>query len=76
MEWLNGTVLPNFEGRILSFDAAAAIRCAPLHVPDRKPDRDAMIAAKALVHNFTVVTRNVKDFATMGVKLLNPWTTL
>ncbi len=34
---------------------------------------DALIGATALVHGMTVVTRNVKDFAPMGVKVLNPW---
>jgi toxin FitB len=44
-----------------------------LHVPDPRPERDALIAATALVHGMTVVTRNVADFAPMGVALLNPW---
>jgi len=34
---------------------------------------DGMIAATALEHDFTIVTRNVKDFAGLGVVLLNPW---
>jgi predicted nucleic acid-binding protein len=44
-----------------------------LHVPVTAPYRDALIAATALVHGMTVVTRNVKDFVPMGVKVLNPW---
>jgi hypothetical protein len=50
-----------------------AQRCAGLHVPDPRADRDALIAATALIHGLTVVTRNVPDFEPMGVALLNPW---
>jgi hypothetical protein len=71
--WLDNLVLPEFSGRVLAFDTAAALRCADLHVPDRRSERDAMIAATALVHGMTVVTRNVADFAPTGVSLLNPW---
>ncbi|MEJ8823519.1 type II toxin-antitoxin system VapC family toxin [Variovorax humicola] len=62
-----------FEGRILPFIADAAMRCARMHIPDPKSYRDSMIAATALEHGFTVVTRNVGDFAGTGVTLLNPW---
>lgn len=72
-DWIRRVVLPSFAGRILAFDSEAAFRCAALHVPNPRPERDAMIAATALVHGFTVVTRNVRDFAPMGVPLLNPW---
>lgn len=71
--WLDGLVLPNFAGRILATDTAVARRAAALHVPDPRPERDALIAATALVHGLTVVTRNVTDFAPMGVPLFNPW---
>ncbi len=71
--WLRSQVLPSFEGRILSIDIAVAQRCAQLHVPDRRPDRDALIAATALVHGMTVVTRNTADFEATGAPLLNPW---
>jgi predicted nucleic acid-binding protein len=71
--WLEA-VLQQFEGRILHIDIAIARRCAVLHVPDPKPERDAWIAATALVHGMTLVTRNIKDFAATGVKLFNPWT--
>jgi hypothetical protein len=72
-EWIDGQVLVRFDGRILPVDAAVALRCAQLHVPDPRPERDALIAATALVHGFTMVTRNVDDFASTGVHLLNPW---
>lgn len=66
-------ILPRFEGRILALDAAVAQRAAALHVPNRRPERDAFIAATALVHRMTVVTRNVDDYAPTGVETLNPW---
>ena len=72
-EWLDDRVLPGFEGRILPFDTPVARRCAALHVPDPKPERDAMIAATALVHGLTLATRNVTDFQAMGVTLVDPW---
>jgi predicted nucleic acid-binding protein len=65
--------LPQFAGRILALDQAAALRCARLHVPDPRSERDAIIAATALVHGMTVVTRNVADFKATGVSLINPW---
>ena len=71
--WLNSHVLPVFSDRILYVDVAVAQRCAKLHVPDRKSDRDAIIAATALVHGMTVVTRNVGDFNETGVDIFNPW---
>ena len=71
--WIQDSVLPAFAGRILPVDTDVAIRCAALHVPDPRPDRDALIAATALVHAMTVVTRNTADFAPTGVRLLNPW---
>jgi len=71
--WLNSHVLPAFTGRILVVDTAVAQRSARLHVPDPRPVRDGLIAATALVHGMTVVTRNVADFAPTGVATLNPW---
>ena len=62
-----------FDGRILPFTAEAAMRCAAMHVPDPTDYRDSMIAATALVHGFTLVTRNVADFADTSAKILNPW---
>ena len=71
--WIDDHILPAFEGRILAVDTAIARQCARLHIPDPRPDRDAMIAATALVHGLTVATRNDADFAPMRVPLLNPW---
>jgi len=71
--WIEGHVLPSFSGRILAIDTVVAQRCASLHVPNPRSDRDALIAATALVHGMTVVTRNVSDFQATGVAVLNPW---
>ena len=71
--WLNSHVLPAFIGRILAVDTAVALRSAQLHVPDPRPVRDSLIAATALVHGMTVVTRNVADFETTGIRIFNPW---
>ena len=71
--WLTRHVMPAFEARILPVDAAVALRCASLYVPDQTNESDALITATALVHGLTVVTRNVDDFRSSGVALINPW---
>ena len=71
--WLDGLVLPRFAGRILPVDTAVAQCCARLLVPDPRAERDALIAATAMVHGMTVVTRNTLDFAPTDVRILNPW---
>jgi len=72
--WLHDKVMPAFAGRILPVDTTIALRCARLHVPDTKSERDAWIAATGLVHDLTIVTRNVADFIGIGVTVLDPWT--
>jgi hypothetical protein len=72
--WLDERVAPAFAGRILAVDNTVARRWARLLVPDPRSDRNALIAATALVHGLTVVTRNVADFEPTGVGILNPWT--
>ena len=64
--------MPAFDGRILAIDSAVARCCAALHVPDPRSERDALIAATALVHGMVMVTRNIADFAPTSVTLLNP----
>jgi toxin FitB len=71
--WMDSSVLPSFDGHILPVDTAVARRCASLHVPDPRSDRDALIAATALVHGLKVVTRNTSDFHPMGTDIINPW---
>ena len=72
--WLHEKVMPAFSGRVLPIDTTIALRCARLHVPETKSERDAWIAATGLAHDLTVVTRNIADFAGTGVTLLDPWT--
>jgi toxin FitB len=72
--WIDKDLLTAFAGRILPIDVEAAQRAAALHVPDPRPEHDALIAATALVHNLTVVTRNTGDFTGTGARTLNPWT--
>jgi predicted nucleic acid-binding protein len=71
--WLEVRMKPEFQGRILSVDETVAQRCSALHVPDPQPDRDALIAATALVHGLILATRNVADFTRSGVRVHNPW---
>lgn len=71
--WMESKVLAEFAGRILPVDMPVMLRCAALHVPNPGSYRDSLIAATALVHGMTVVTRNTKDFQSTGVPLLNPW---
>ncbi|OHV19080.1 type II toxin-antitoxin system VapC family toxin [Rhizobium sp. RMa-01] len=71
--WLDDHVRPQFGGRILPIDDDIATRCAHLHIPDRRNEADALIAATALVHNLAVVTRNVRDFDGTGVVIIDPW---
>ena len=72
-EWLEHQVVPAFEGRFVPVDAHVARRCAALHVEEPRPERDALIAATALVHGMTVVTRDVAGFRPTGVPIVNPW---
>ena len=71
--WLNQNVLPAFSERVLPVDLAVAQRCASLHVPNPKSERDSMIAASAIESRMTIVTRNVSDFSQSGVKVFDPW---
>lgn len=72
--WLERHVLPEFSDRTLPVDTAVTLRCARLHVPNKRSERDALIAATALVHGMVVATRNVADFEPVGVRIVNPWT--
>jgi predicted nucleic acid-binding protein len=71
--WLEEQVLPAFGERMIPVDTAVARRGAVLHVRNPGPIRDSLIAATALVHGLSVVTRNVADFAPMGVEVIDPW---
>lgn len=71
--WMTNHVLPAFAGRTIMIDHAVARECAALHADTPRPERDALIAACALAHRMTVVTRNTIDFGSMNVDLINPW---
>lgn len=72
-QWLESQVMPAFGNRIVSVDTEIARRAATLHVPVPRPVNDALIAATALEHRLSIVSRNVSDFSGMGVPLINPW---
>lgn len=71
--WLTTDIPAAFAGAILPIDERVARRTARLHVPDPMPEMDALVAATALVHGLTLVTRNTKDFRSAGIDLLDPW---
>ena len=71
--WLEGTVLPTFDTRILPVDRHTARVCARLHIPDRAPENDSWIAATAKQYGLTLATRNVKDMRHAGIKLFDPF---
>jgi predicted nucleic acid-binding protein len=71
--WMDSRVRPEFAQRIIAIDEAIATRCAHLHIPDRRNEADALIAATAVVHGLVVVTRNIQDFQGTGVILVDPW---
>lgn len=72
--WMDRHVLPEFQERTLPVDSAVALKCARLHVPDPRAERNALIAATAIVHGLAVVTGNVSDFKATEVDVINPWT--
>jgi hypothetical protein len=68
--WVADQVMPAFEGRILAVDAAVVRRRAQLALADT---RDALLAATAIEHGLTLVTRQTAAFKGARLKLFNPW---
>jgi predicted nucleic acid-binding protein len=71
--WMTKQVLGHFRERVLPVDAAVSMRSAQLHAQRSRSFADALIAATAYVHGFSVVTRNVHDFQDTGVNVIDPW---
>ena len=78
LSWLENEILKQYNDSIIPFDLAAAkmwgeIMAEADNSGHHKPPLDAQIVATALVHNCTIVTRNVSDMAFAGVKVVNPF---
>lgn len=71
-KWLN-TVLQEFDHNILPFDREEATVWGKLRSPHHQNAIDKQIAATAIIYNMTLVTRNVEDFVSTGVSLINPF---
>jgi predicted nucleic acid-binding protein len=77
-KWLSDTVIPLFDSRTFDVDCAIARRWGRLQGAALRAGRplalvDSLLAATALEHDLSIVTRNVKDFADLDVPLVNPW---
>lgn len=72
-KWLDYYVLETFKERILSINTEVALTCSKLHIPNRRPYADSLIAATAIQYNMTLVTRNTADFDGVIKKLINPF---
>ncbi len=75
LDWLEVELPHYFVGRLLDIDAATADRWGRLMAQAGRPlpAIDGLLAATALQHDLTLVTRNSKDFVDVGVRLINPW---
>ena len=76
--WLEVDLQARFAGRIVPIDWAIADRWGLIAAEARRngitvPVIDGLLAATALHRNLTIVSRNVKDFVTSQVPVLNPW---
>jgi predicted nucleic acid-binding protein len=73
VKWIDQMQTQDFAGRILGINEDVAALWGNLSAQRSRPIIDTFIAAIAIVHNLTLVTRNVADFRDVPVKLLNPW---
>ncbi len=72
-DWFDNFVMPSFSGRILTINTKVSLICATFHVPNPRPENDTWIAAISKLYDLTLVTRNIKDFQGLPIKLLNPF---
>ncbi len=72
-DWFEQAILADLADRILPVDERTARIAVSFHVPDPMPEFDALIAATAIRHNLTLITRNRRDMTRTGVRLLDPW---
>lgn len=76
--WLQDFFIPRFWSRIITIDGPVALAWGELVARCGKigrviPAIDSLIAASAIAHNLQIVTRNIKDFEGLNIKLVNPW---
>lgn len=71
-EWLR-VLETQFSSRMIAIDQSVAVECGRVAAIRTRGEMDCLIAAAAIVHGLTLVTRNVRDFEDTGVKLINPW---
>ena len=76
--WLENDLIDRFDGRLLPLDGAIAFAWGDLMANTKSRGQalstmDGWIAATAIVHDLTLVTRNRKDFRHLGLNLLDPW---
>lgn len=74
-DWLDVDIPTFFTGRILAIDGPVADRWGRIVAIAGRPVAavDSLLAATAVTHNLTLVTRNVKDFVGLPVTTINPW---
>lgn len=71
--WYENRVKITFQDRTLPVDLRIAETCASLHAVRTRPYRDSLLAATAMIHGLTIVTRNIGDFSDAGLYVVNPW---
>ncbi len=77
-DWLKEDLLARFDGKIIPLDIDALIEWGTLTARVESkgkpmPAIDSLIAATVSIHKMTLVTRNVDDFASAGIEIVNPW---